>query len=106
MCGTLISETNQKARKQHVCQACGVRIPIGFDYIKSVSADGGTAFTDKWHPECREEFSRVLYENGDDCGDPWETWENGAPPHLVAKYKWQLTEASVAALAREGGGDV
>ncbi len=65
--------------------------------MKSCWKDGNDFGADKWHHECRKQFCIVLRENGDDCGDPWSTWEQ-TPEYMKAKYKWQLTAETVAQL--------
>lgn len=85
MCGTVVSETTRKARKQHRCEACKIPIPPGFLYQHTFEKDGGDVFSGKWHQECREAFGAWLREDGDDCGDPWMTWECWLPPLEVCR---------------------
>lgn len=94
MCGTVISEYMVHARKRHRCCACRQPIQPGDYYIKSCWKDGGDFGAEKWHQECRAEFCDMLSRDGDDCGDPWDTWER-EPDWLKARYRWQLTDETV-----------
>lgn len=108
MCGTFLREETRKARKNHRCEACHIPIPKGFRYVVTASVDdnGDSIASGKWHSECWEEFQRVLRENGDDCGHPDWTWENGMPPEVASKYfigplyptekQWELIEEASA----------
>lgn len=86
MCGGFVKDTEFTARKFHRCCACSVLIPPGSRYVKSFYVDGGDVDSGKWHLECLKEFERGLRENGDDCGDPWSTWENDMPPEIQRNY--------------------
>lgn len=87
MCGKIISSKNLKARKEHRCEACHVPIPSGITYCRTVEVDdGGDIGATRWHLECREAFDQMIHENMDDCGDPWNTWENDMPQEIRAKY--------------------
>lgn len=100
MCGTVISEYTVRARKQTRCCACSLPIMPGDDYVKSCWRDGRDFGADKWHQECRIEFCDMLHRWGDDCGDPWDTWE-AVPNWLCAHYKWQLTAETVDLIRKE-----
>lgn len=86
MCGEFITEYAVKARKHHWCTACNVPIPPGFLYIRTFEKDNRDLMVGKWHIECRETFNGYLNEYGDDCMDPWLTWENGMPGEIKQKY--------------------
>ncbi len=86
MCGTHLGSTTRRARKDHSCCACRIPIPAGHTYIVTSDVDEGRASSAKWHVECSEEFARGLREWGEDCGDPWTTWENGMPAEIAQRY--------------------
>lgn len=87
MCGEFIAEYTRKARKYHHCSTgCGVPIPPGHLYVKTFEKDGGDIMSSKWHVECREEFNNTAMSEGEDCMDPWSTWENGMPVRFKQKY--------------------
>jgi len=88
MCSyTHLSEEHRRARKDYHCAAgCGVPIPVGTLYVTTAAIIEGDFSSDRWHVECREAFGEMLRENGDDCGDPWDTWENGMPAEIAAHY--------------------
>ena len=81
-----VVDTTRKARKDHRCIACRVKIPKGFDYVVSACAYDGRMSSSKWHTECRERFSEMLRYLGDEEGDPDLTWEDGMPEELKKKY--------------------
>ncbi len=83
----MIAETEQRARKHYNCCACSVIIPAGHGYVKVIEKDDCDDIAQsRWHVECREEFSKWLYETHDDCGDPCQTWENDMPGYIKQKY--------------------
>lgn len=93
MCGSMISSQTLKARKNHCCAACRVPIPSGFSYVRVVETDDvAKIFVTKWHVECRAEFDKMLSESFDDCGDAWDTWENGDMPPDIRQRYMQLEE--------------
>lgn len=84
---TFVAEDRvQKSRKEHHCCACGEKIPVGFEYVRSFSVDADGSISDKWHVECRNEFAGMLQDSFDDSGDPYDTWENGLPDEVKKKY--------------------
>jgi|SRR5271156_3413506 len=50
---TYIAEKIVKARKPHVCEACGSKIPAKSRYSRYVGINDGSAFTFHYHVECR-----------------------------------------------------
>ncbi len=84
MCGEFIGSWTRKARKRHWCCACPLPIPPGSSYVKSAEKDVNDFMVSKWHTECRAEFDNLLREHGEDCADPWSTWEHGRPPNEIA----------------------
>ncbi len=75
-----------KARKSRRCAACSVPIPAGAIYARHSGVWDGEFSSDSWHVECLEAFGQMLRENGDDCGDPWDTWEDDMPDDIKARY--------------------
>lgn len=84
---SFVFDKEMKARKQHSCVACHEIIPNGFVYVRSFWVDGGDKGCDKWHVECRKEFTDICYsENYGEGFDPWDTWEAGLPDEVRHKY--------------------
>lgn len=47
---------NVKARKNHICTLCGLRIPTGTIYISNPCLFEGDFNHNKYHVECRKEW--------------------------------------------------
>jgi hypothetical protein len=61
----MLSESNPKARKEHVCIWCGEKILIGEKYHRESGAYDGQLQDSKWHLECNLdalEFFRTSHE--------------------------------------------
>jgi hypothetical protein len=86
MCGTFLGTKTSRARREYGCEACNTPIPAGHLYITSAEVDGRDFISGKWHVECREQFDSWLSTYGDDCMDPWMTWEDGMPPEIRWRY--------------------
>ena len=67
----LISETTQKARKQHTCMCCLKPIEIGTVYHREKSIYDGLQ-TFKMHIDCRKFFDKFISNN---YGEEFSEWE-------------------------------
>lgn len=70
----LLSETRQRARKQHLCDSCLQPISPGVEYWRQVQKDDGEIVTFREHTTCREASEIVAsYMSGfdlEECGMP------------------------------------
>ena len=74
---TLSNQKETKARKQHTCDFCGERIPIGSIYLNSTHVYDGAFYDWKTHKYCAELADRMkMY---DDC-------EEGVTMELFMEY--------------------
>jgi len=62
--GTCTATSTYKARKRHVCDACGQAINPGDTYKRYRWFDGGDVGTVKAHPECYEAINDLAAEEG------------------------------------------
>lgn len=84
---SFVTSTDRKARKDHVCCACGGKIPKGFLYTVSFCVQDREGFSDKWHVECIKEYDNACIAGNYDGGmDTWDTWENGLLDEIRSKY--------------------
>lgn len=62
-----ISTTERKARKQHMCNYCGLPIEIGETYELQVNINEGELYSWKSHLSCNDIASELdMYDNCDD----------------------------------------
>ena len=61
---TVISDTEQQARKRHKCDHCGEFIDIGDRYRRVRGVWEGEPGTFKSHTDCADAYSALHYNNG------------------------------------------
>ena len=76
-----------KARKDYVCAACSICIPVGVPYVRTAEICDGKWHHTKWHTECRMEFDKMLNRDGQNEAPADWTWDDkGVPQELEDKY--------------------
>lgn len=54
--------TRPKARKSHLCVACGTRIPAGEQYVQQTGFFDGSAYRNRYHAECWDALSDEMVD--------------------------------------------
>ena len=98
--GTLVSETEQIARRAHRCDECHHKIPPGVKYARQFVVDGGDAWTWKMHIDCGAASDHQFNEDGGDYYDnrsplveyendtgEFPGWLRGYWPHVVCRLE-------------------
>ena len=94
----LVSQTTQRARKEHTCQDCDQPINKGEVYVRQFIKDCGDGWTYKAHEDCHKVSWIIFREAGLSYGDEWlgmavqssEDWEwrRSIAAHLRSKPEY------------------
>lgn len=60
----LIAKEDRKARKPHRCTYCGQGINSGERYFHERCVFDGEPQSNRWHPECWDDFAEVVSAEG------------------------------------------